>query len=157
MLYLRKLRKRGYVAVRGRAWDVNKRSRAPRGCEWQGKLKNGNYRAYSLVSGFERYVQFSTVKSTWRRSSLRDATRQKSTRHTSPATFGENSAYFCITPFPFPSPFSPSRDCDAAVLYDKAAPVVAQRCETQRENDARFHPFIRSSRPAPRRSCRFLR
>jgi len=34
------------------------------GREWRGKLKVGNYRAYSLVGSFERYVQFSTVKST---------------------------------------------------------------------------------------------
>lgn len=79
----------------------------------------------------------------FRRLNPRDATSQKSTLHTSPATFGENSAYFCITPSLFASPFTPSRGCDAALLYDKAAPVAAQRCGTQRENDAPpFHPLL---------------
>jgi len=63
--------------------------------------------------------------------------------------FGENSAYFCITPSLFPPPFARLRR--ATLLHDKTAPVAAQRCGTRRENDAPFHPvLLADALPPPR-------
>lgn len=108
------------------------------------------------LSAALRYAQFSTVKSTWRRRRRRRSGgaawrgRPEVDAAYFAGHFGENSAYFCITPSPFPPPFTPRCGCDATLLYDKAAPVAAQRCSRiQGENDARFGLSIRSFRPTP--------
>lgn len=107
--------------------------------EWRGKLKVGRIVAHIRARrrSWKTRVQFSTVKSTWR--------RRRGRPEVNVGHFGENSAYFCIKccgPVPLPSPSPPPPvplPRRAALLYDKAASVARLLRDSTRKRCA-FRP-----------------
>jgi len=110
--------------------------------EWRGKLKVGRIVAHIRARrrSWKTRVQFSTVKSTWR--------RRRGRPEVDVGHFGENSAYFCIkccgpVTLPSPSPLLPCLYPVARLYYTIKPRQLRDCCGIQRENDARFalHPF----------------
>jgi len=140
------------------------------GREWRGKLKVGNYCAYIRLSAALRGT------CNFRRLNPRDARRPaaaprrlpRSPRDVTSSQPEVDAAYFAghfwrkfsiflHNTVPILISFYPVSAAATRLYYTiKPRQLPPPIVGTQRENDARFRSFIRSSRSAPRRSCRFL-